>query len=175
MLSKTFLLAYVNHLEMADYLAFTWVMVLSFLFLMLGIMLLKRLTFLSVGLMLIAFMGIFVAPFGIKWYFNDNLRKTQTTIKTTKQLQFSDTFILQGEVKNVSKKPFKLCLVDIRFCKYSKKGLKNYIYKLKPFKKKLLKINKTLDVNKSVDFKIVLNEFRLPNDVNITAVSECYR
>ncbi len=168
-------ITYMSHFELADYLAFVWFILLSFLFLILGILLLRKFIFLSIMLIFMVLIGFFIAPFGIKYYFNSTIRHSQASITNQRQLSYSDTFILQGKVQNLSKKAFKICRVNVGFYKYSKKPFKDFFYKLKPYKKKVIKINKPLEANESVDFKLVLKDFKLFKDTNISAISECYR
>lgn len=169
------LLAYINHFEIADYMAFIWFLILSFLFLILGILLLRRYTLTGLFIVFVVLVIICIGPFVIKYYLNSSIRKSEANITDTKQLAFSDTFILQGNVKNLSKKIFSTCRVYIGFYKHSKSSLKQFANDLKPYKKRIHIMKKPLDINKSVDFRIVFENFRLPKDINITAISECYK
>ncbi len=169
------LITYINHFEIADYIAFMWFILLSFLFLCLAILLLKRFALLALILLMVVFGSFIIGPFGIKYFLNANLRSNEANITSTKQLSFSDTFILKGKVKNTSKKSFKFCKITIGFHKYTKDSLKKFINKIKPYKKESIELKKALQTNQSADFKIVLHGFKIKKDTNISILSECYR
>lgn len=173
--SLSSLLAYINHFETPDYLAFVWFLVLAFLFLILGILLLRRYAMTGIFIIFVVLIIFCAGPFVLKYYLNTTIRKNETIITNSKQLTYSNTFILQGEIRNLSQKVFSTCRVYIGFYKHSKSSFRQFFNELKPYYKNIHIINKPLDINQSADFRVVFDNFRLPNDINITAVSECYR
>lgn len=177
MLSSSFssFLYYFNHFELTDYMAFIWFLTLAFLFLILGIILLRRYTILGFMIIFTVIVICVAGPFTIKWYLNNALREVKTQISSTKQLNFSDTFIIEGNITNLSKRDFSTCKLYIGIYKFSKNKYKQYINELKPARKYTKNIDKILQKNQTTDFKFVLNDFKISPDVNITALSECYK
>lgn len=177
MLTSSFgaFMTYINHFGMYDYVAFIWFIILVFLFFLLAISLITRYPITSIFMILLLIVVSIAGPFTIKWYLNNILRPTKTKIISKKQLVFSNTFILEGIVQNASKQKFNMCEVYIGFFKHSKNKYKDKINKIKPYHKRTITLNESLDKNQTADFRVVFNDFRINPDTNITAVSECYK
>lgn len=167
-------LFYLNHFELVDYGAYIWFLFLAFLFLVFSIALMRRYILLGFFVLLIA-LSIFIAgPFTIKWFLNSSLRKNEVQIGLVKQLQFSDTLILEGNISNLSKKSFSTCRIYFGFLKQSKNRYKQIANELIPYQKRLFTIEQPILKNEIADFRVVLDNFRLQEDINISAKSECY-
>lgn len=177
MLNSSFssLIFYINHFELADYIAFVWLIILLFLFLLLGVLLLRRHIILGIFVIFIVMVVAIVGPFVMKYYLNNSLRSTALTISNAKQLIFSDTYIIEGNITNLSKKDFSVCKVYIGFYKISKNKFAKYFDYIKPLKIYIHKLKQPLNKLQSSNFRIVLNEYKIPKDINISAVSECYK
>ncbi len=169
------LIYYFNHFQSIDYISFTWFLVLVVLFLILGILLLKKHTNLALFIILVVLITSVSGPFFIKWYLNNSIRKSEFVIEQKKQLNFSNTFIISGKLTNFSKKNFSTCRIYLGFYKGSKNPIQRYVNNLKPSKTYTKTIKEPLQAGKSTDIKIVLDNFKIGTDVNIIGVSECYK
>ncbi len=177
LLNNTFssLIYYFNHFKPIDYISFIWFGILIFLFLILGILLLKKHMGLAVFILFsVLILGI-CGPFFIKWYLNNSIRKSEFNLIQSKQLNFTNTFVISGKLMNLSKKNFSTCKIYIGFYKNSKNKIKNYINKIKPEKTYIKTTKETLLSGESTDVKMVLNNFKIAKDVNISSISECYK
>lgn len=166
---------YFNHFELTDYVAFAWFLILFFLFLVLGILLIKRHLILALFMIFVVLVIGCVGPFFMKWYLNNSIRKTDFQISKTRQLNFSDTFIVEGNVTNLSKKDFSTCRIYLGFYKTSKNKYLRYFDSIKPLKRYVKNMKKGLKRGESEDFRIILNNLNIPKDINISGVSECYK
>lgn len=167
-------LFYLNHFELVDYGAFIWFIFLTFLFLIFSIMLLGRYTILGIFVLLLSLSAFMVGPFAMKWYLNGSLRKNETTISLIKQLQFSNTLIMEGTIKNLSKKNFSTCRVYFGFHKNSNNKYRQMANEFFPYKKYSHTTKEALFKNEITDFRVVIDNFRLQKDVNVSAKTECY-
>ncbi len=166
---------YLNHLELKDYLALVWFVLLSFSFLVLGLMLLRKhiiLGFLVSITMIFILLG---GPFVIKWYLNESLRKTESKVLLAKQLNFSNTFLIRVKVKNLSQQHLSKCRLYFTLYKDSENKYKLFFSKLKGIRNfnKLVEIH--LPVGGEFEYKYALNNIRLQEDTKLDIVSECYK
>lgn len=177
MLSNSFssFFYYFNHFELIDYVAFIWFIILFFLFLTLSILLLRKHVSLALFMVFVLLVLGVMGPFFMKWYLNKALRKTNLQIVNMKQLNFSDTFIMDGKVENLSKRDFSTCRVYIGFYKVSKNKYLKYFDNIKPIKTYAKDLKEPLKMGQSADFRIVLNNFKIAKDMNVSGVSECYK
>ncbi len=169
------ILYYFKHFENIDYITFTWFGIVAFLFLILGILLVKKYPTFAVIIIIVSLLSGAVGPFFIKWYINSAIRKSEFILKEAKQLNFTDTFIINGTIKNNSKKNFSTCRVYIGFYKLSKNKIKNYINNLRPAKTYIKTVKKPLKMGEQTDVRIVLENFKAAKDLNISGISECYK
>lgn len=167
-------LFYTKHFELLDIIVFIWFGVLIVLFYFLGFLLFKKSLILSFFILLLSTILIFIAPFFIKKYINSATRTIKVELLSTKQLQYTDTFIIHANIANLSKKDLFTC--------------KAYIYLYTPLKNKYAKhlswirspliIKKDLSLSlqkaQNSDFTITLDNTRLLKDTNLTIDAECY-
>lgn len=165
---------YLNHFTMYDYIAFSWLIIIFFIFLLLSIFLAKKNALISIVVLLISLALLFAGPFVIKHYLDQYLRANQTTTTMVKKLNFSDAMIVEGEVKNISKKPFSICSIQISILKNSSGNIQKFLNQLKPLRKQSISINSPIDVNMSETFRIVFDGYTDSEDVNVSIKSECY-
>lgn len=167
-------LFYINHFELVDYGVYIWFIFLTFLFLIFSIMLLQKYTILGLIILFTTIAIMVAGPFTIKWYLNGSLRANETKITLIKQLHFSNTLIMEGSVQNISKKKFSTCKVYFGFFRWSKNKYKQMINEIVPYKRYTHTLNQPLLKNEIADFRVVVDNYRLQNDINISAKSECY-
>ncbi len=171
---KVSLLNYINHFTIYDYFAYAWLILLFFTLLVLAIMLSKKTPLFSVFLVLLSFTLLFVGPFALKSYLDNTLRKTEVSTKNVQKLHFTNTLIVQGEVKNLSKRELNLCSIDVKVIKLGKNSFQNFLNRLKPIRKKSITLKKRLDINSSIEFKVVFDNFNYTKEFNTSLSSKCY-
>jgi Protein of unknown function (DUF2393) len=172
---KISFLLYINHLGLYDYLAFFWFFLTFLALIALSIIIVKRSTTLSLLLIIMALTFFSAAPFAIKDILNQKTRPTHIETLHTKKLTFSDSFIIEASLTNISKKDFSLCLIQTTLLK--KRGeepLKNYMLALKPIKNQSILLREPLLADEVREVRIVFDDFSYDREVDVTLKSECY-
>lgn len=168
---KAKITAFIHDLIMYDYILFATVFVLFILFIIIGILLRKKL-FLAVVFIFLAFGVLLAGPTVGYIKMHEYLFKNTTTLITQKRLVFVPAVVVKGELTNNSKRDFKSCRVTASAYRFSKNALKIYLYKLKPFKKmSIIKYN--ILKGQTVDFKIIVEPFTYKRDYNISLGANC--
>ncbi len=154
-----------------DYLLFGVSFVLFILFVILGIVLRKKLI-IAILFILLAFSILLLGPTLGYIKLHETLFKNSTKLLSQKRLQFSEAVVVKGSVTNESNKNFKECKITAKVYAVSSNQLKNYLKKLKPFKKMSII---EIDIKKSEtrDFKIIVEPFRYSKDYNISLGADC--
>lgn len=166
---------YLDHFEMMDYIVFFWFFALAFLFLILSFMLMARYVLLGIFVAFALIVILVTGPFVGKWFLNDTFRHVDVNITKQKQLTYTNTFIINANLTNRSKKTFSICKVYSGFIKSSKSKYKNILNALKPLNKKSFILTKQILPNQNIDFRIVYDNFRKSKDTNLTVKAECYK
>lgn len=170
---KSSILLYLNHFTMHDYVAYAWLILIFFVFILLAIFLAKKSLATSLLAFILSLVILFVAPFVLKHYLDQFLRPNQITT-VAKKLNFSNTLIVSGNIKNISKKDFSLCSIHVSVISDSKNTIKNFLNALKPLTKKTILIQEGIKVNESMDFRIVFDNYLHNSDINVSAKADCY-
>jgi len=165
---------YLNAFTIYDYAAFIWLGTLFFILFLLALVLIRKKPYFSILLIVICLFLAFLGPVGVKTILDKTIRKNEIISKEVRKLHFSNSLIVAGELKNISKIKFKKCKIEALVTKASKNSYINYPYKLKPLKKKTIIISKEIPVNETVDFRIVFEDFKYKKDINVTINGECY-
>lgn len=171
---KAYILNYIHHFSMYDYIAYAWLILLFFVTILLSILIAKKSPIFSILILLISLALLFIGPFFLKYQLDTYLRPSLVTNVETKKLTFSDSLIVTGTIQNLSKKEFSTCDIDIKIIKTDKNSIKKFINKLKPLRKKTISINEHIEVNATKDFRVVFDRYTYPNDINVSTKSECY-
>jgi len=171
---KIYILNYIHHFSMYDYIAYAWLILLFFITILLAIMVAKKSPTFSVLILIIALTLLFAGPFVLKHYLDKFIRPSLTKIEQIKKLTFSDTLIINGTLTNLSKKSFSTCNINISIIKTSKNDIQNFINQLKPLRKQSISIDSTIEVNSTKEFRVVFDNYRYLKDINISSKSECY-
>lgn len=170
---KTSLLIYISHFGIYDYVAFAWLILLFFAFIILAIFLARKSILGSILTLLLALFIFTAGPFILKHYLDLALRPT--AIQTQfKRLHFSDTLIVTGTLKNISKQSFTLCYLDVKIVQDTHNQWKNYLTNLKPIAKKTILIQEKLETQEQTDFRVVFDRFAYNQDINTSSNATCY-
>ncbi len=168
---KAKITAFINELITYDYILFGGVFVLFVLFLILGIVL-RRKVGIAVIFVLFAFIILFVGPTLGYVEMHKYLFKSSVELKSQKKLTFTNAIVVKGILKNESKKNFKSCKITAKIYKVSKNKLKTYIYSLKAIKKMTISQNNIM-IGDSKGFKMIIEPFTYSKDYNISLSSRC--
>lgn len=172
---KVSFLVYLKNLGLYDYLAFGWFIVTFFVLIVLAILIARKSSTLSLLLIIVSLLLFIAAPFMIKWKLNSSLRPVETEVIHIKKLTFSDSLIVEGEIYNKSTKSFKKCLVETNVMKDTHTNrFKYYLNLLKPIANKSILVEQTLDLNESMEYKVVFDDFGYEDNVTATIKAECY-
>ncbi len=171
---KVSILNYVNHFTMYDYASYAWLILLFFVTILLSILVARRSPLFSVLILLISLAILFAGPFVLKDQLDKYLRPSINKTLEVKKLNFSDSLIVMGNIKNVSKKEFSLCSINISLIKNSDNNIKYFINKLKPLRKQTISINDPIEVNTTKEFRVVFDRYTYSKDINVSIKSQCY-
>ena len=163
--------AFLDTLIMYDYILFGASFVLFILFIILGIVLRKKML-LAIILILLGFSILIVAPTIGRIQMHNFLFSNTTTLYSQKKLEFTEAIVVKGTLTNTSRFNFESCRIIANVHKMSNNTLKNYILQFKTIKKMSI-IEKDIAKGKSVDFKIIVEPFRYSGDYNITLGAKC--
>ncbi|EAJ5693367.1 DUF2393 domain-containing protein [Campylobacter fetus] len=164
---------YISHFGFIDYFAIIWVLLVFLVVLFLVIILIFKRPGLASILLIADIVFVFLGIFYTHKFIDGTLRKREIMISDIKQLNYSDTMIVDLNLTNKSNKAFKYCNVNLKFYKVAPNKFKNYINSLKPFYKKNNVIEDGVNIGQTKNLRLVINDFR-PTDYNTTVTSECF-
>ena len=171
---KASILNYANHFTMYDYVAYTWLVLLFFVAILLSILVAKKSPIFSILILILSLSLLFVGPFILKYYLDQYLRASSSQTTLIKKLNYSDTLIVNGIVTNLSKKSFSTCSINVSVLKNSKSDIQKFINKLKPLLKQSISIDEPIEVNATKEFRVIFDNYKYFKDVNISVKSDCY-
>lgn len=128
----------------------------------------------SFFLVLFGLILLLISPIIIPTILDKTIRKTELNITTSKKLQFSDTALIVGEIKNVGKVELKLCYIYIRVCKKAPNPIKEFANCLKPLAKGTKVIQEPLDINDSIEFSMAFDDFSYQKEFITSIYVKCY-
>lgn len=162
---------FISNLIVYDYILFSSVFILFILFIILGIVL-RRKPLLAILCILIAFTTFIVGPTYGYIKMHEILFKNTTSITSQKELTFTNAIVLKGTLTNESKRDFQSCKITASTYKVSGNSLKNYLYKLKPFKNMSI-VEEDIEMSQTIAFKIIIEPFTYERDYNISIGANC--
>jgi len=163
--------AFIDGLIPFDFLLFGSSFLLFIIFIILGIILRKKLV-LAIFFILFAFSILLLGPTLGYIKLHEYLFKNSLTLTSQKKLTFSEAVIVKGILKNESKRRFKECKITASAYAVTSNKYKNYLKKLKPFKNMSI-VEENIGVSESRDFKIIVEPFRYSKDYNISLGADC--
>jgi len=168
---KTKITAFIDGLITYDYILFGGSFVLFILFIILAIVL-RRKTTIAVIFVLLGFVVLVAGPTIGYIKMHEYLFKNSVTLISQKKLSYSKAVVVKGKLTNESKLNFKSCKITASAYKVTKNKYRNYLLKLKPFKK--MSIDE-LDIPKgsTINFKIFVEPFTYAKDYNISLGADC--
>ncbi len=154
-----------------DYILFGSVLVLFVLFIVLAILVRKKIT-LAIFLVLLAFATFLLGPTLGYVAMHKFLFKNHTELISQKKLNFSQAVVVKGKITNDSNFDFRSCRITANVYKVTSNKYKNYIYKLKPFQKMSI-FEKDIKKGQTREFKIIVEPFTYKRDYNISLGASC--
>lgn len=162
---------FIDNLIIYDYILFGSVFVIFILFIILAIVLRKKIG-LAILFMLLAFIILILAPTLGYIQMHKYLFKNTTKITSQKKLEFTKAAVVTGLLINESKFNFSSCKIVASAYKVSKNEYRNYILKFKPFKKMSI-TEEDIRRGEKRDFKIIIEPFTYSKDYNISVNADC--
>jgi energy-coupling factor transporter transmembrane protein EcfT len=159
---------------MYDYAAFGWLLFLFIIIMTLVILLSRKKPKLAIFLVFISFLLLFVAPFGVKYFIDQSVRKVEVITDKVTKLNFASSLIVTGHIQNEGKMTYNKCKITANVTKYDKLEYKNTLNSLKPIISKSIDINESIEQNQEATFKIVIEDFKYKGDYNVTLSGVCY-
>jgi len=163
---------FIESLHTYDYVLFGVVAALFLLLLFLAILLRHRVT-LSLLLVLLSFIILIVGPIVSYQYIHATIYKTKLSELQIKRLEFSEAVVIKGKVTNQGKEPFKKCEISSSAYRGATNFLQELVYPLKPFMKRSIIKEENIDINSSIDFKLMLEPFTYSKEYNISVKVNC--
>jgi len=168
---KEKILAFVHNLLIYDYMLFGAAFVLFLLFIILAILVQKRLG-LAVFFILLGLSILLLSPTLGYLELHKYLFKNSTKLISQKKLTFVDAIVVHGRLTNESKFNFKECIVKATVYKVTPSKLKNYIFRLKPMKEAILVLN-NIPKGTTQEFKMFVEPFTYSKEYNLTVGADC--
>jgi len=163
--------AFIEGLIPLDYVLFGISFVLFILFIVIGL-LLRRSTLFSLLFILLSFSSLVLGPTLGYVKMHQYLFKNSLKLTSQKKLSFTEALIVKGVLTNESKKNFKSCKITASVYSVTKNKYKNYLKKLKPFKKMSI-VEENIAKSQTRAFKIIVEPFSYSKDFNVSLGADC--
>ncbi|OHE07258.1 MAG: hypothetical protein A2513_10565 [Sulfurimonas sp. RIFOXYD12_FULL_33_39] len=162
---------FIKELIIYDYMLFGGVLVVFLLFMILGIVF-RHKTVLALSLILFSFIFLIVGSIFGYIEMHKFLFKNTTAITSQKKLTFTKAVVIEGTIKNISKRDFQSCKITAKVYKLTPNEFKNYVLKLKPINKMSI-IESDILKDEEREIKIIVEPFVYVGDYNITLGADC--
>ncbi|PHR56874.1 MAG: hypothetical protein COA44_07125 [Arcobacter sp.] len=144
-----------------------------FLVLLFLAILLRNKVGLSLLLVLLSFIIFIAGPIAGYKYIHGSIYKTKITELKIKRLEFSQAVVIKGTITNLGQESFKKCTISSSAYKGASNFLEELVFPLKPFIKRSIVKEEHIDINDSIDFKLLLEPFTYSNEYNISIKVDC--
>lgn len=169
---KSSIEAFIATLHLYDYILFGVSGGLFLLILLLAIVL-RRKTGFSLFLVLLAFIIIIAGPIAGYQYIHATVYKTEISDLQIKRLEFSEALVIKGNLKNLGSQSFQSCKLSAKAYREPTNILEEFVNPLKPFQKVSIIRDTPMQINDTVDFKMILEPFTYSNEYNISVKVDC--
>ncbi len=169
-----FLKLYFQNLTLYDYIGIGIVGIVFLLLFILSLILLFKKPFLGFLIFLLSFLILPFGIFGIKDFLNQTLRKSEFVIKKAKPLHFSNSLLIEAQIRNLSKIDFRQCFIQLKIIKKSNSKLKNFLFTLKPLQIKTIYLYKPIPKNSSYILKKILDNVTYNKNEKLISEIACY-
>jgi hypothetical protein len=162
---------FIDNLILQDYILFGSVFTLFVLFIILAIVLRKKLG-LAIFFILLSICILFLGPTVGYIQMHKYLFKNKTIITHQKKLEFTKAVVIYGNITNESKFNFQECKIKASAYKVTKNEYRNYLLKFKPFKKMSI-VEENIVKGETREFKMIMEPFTYSKDYNISIQGSC--
>ncbi|MEA1956122.1 MAG: DUF2393 family protein [Campylobacterota bacterium] len=162
---------FIDNLITYDYILFGSVFVIFIIFIILAIILRKKLG-LAIFLVLIAFSTLLIGPTIGYIQLHKYLFKNTITMTSQKKLEFTQALIVNGTLTNESKFNFEQCKIKASIYKITTNEYKNYLMKFKPFKKMSI-YEEDIKIGETINFKMIVEPFTYSKKYDISLKGDC--
>ena len=169
---KAIFQSFIETLHLYDYVFFSASAALFLLLLTLAIILRNRVGF-SLFLVFLAFIILIAGPIVGYSYVHSSVYKTKISELSIKRLEFSQAVVIKGTLTNFGQQSFRKCTISSHAFKGADNFLEELVFPLKPFIKRSIIKEENIDINKSIDFKLMLEPFTYSNEYNISVKVDC--
>ena len=142
-------------MQLFDYVAYMWLMLIFLIFILLCAALSRKSPTTAILIVLLAFSGLVISPYFIKQFLDEKLRKTEIELISAKQLNFTNAFIVELNLKNDSKRDFSWCQISYNFFQKEPQTIKEKIKSIKP----LYKLSTNVDIPPKSGETLYIEEF----------------
>ena len=157
-----------------DYLAYAWIF-FAFVFLLFFAVFIASKSWWQFGFLIIL-ADVWALVIGIYYAnaeLNARLRPASISEVATKQLEYSNSLMVDFNLTNVSNKTFKICKIDLNFYLTSPQPTRDFINSLNPFARKSIIIREPLAPKEIKQISAYVEPFSFI-DYNIAKKSECF-
>ncbi|MBU1657493.1 DUF2393 domain-containing protein [bacterium] len=168
---KEKLTAFIHNLILYDYILFGSVFVLFILFIILGIVV-RRKVGLSIFLVLFSFALLFLGPTLGYIKMHEYLFKNSVNLTSQMKLNFTQAVVVKGTLTNESKFDFQSCVITANAYKVSGNAIKDLIFPFNPFVNMSILESDVLR-GETREFKIIVEPFSYAKDYNISLGANC--
>lgn len=107
----------------------------------------------------LSFLILFSSPFIVKYLMQEKLYKIQVTYNKAAPLEYTDTFFIDMNIKNIGKKTLYRCLVNINILGTKISLFKNFKYFIYPQKVFSQVLERKISVNETQHFLVMFDDF----------------
>lgn len=163
-----------NHLIIYDYLVLSLFGLLAFLLFI--FMFIFKNIYLKLLTLILLFSTIAIAPIATYFGLGVGIRAIEPKVKSFKELNFVDSLLIDGEVKNIAKVKLNKCYLIASVVDKESEGIMRYIQTfLLPTYQKEIELDITnFKKEDMMDFKIVIDNFNPIKAYDVVVRGECY-
>jgi len=162
---------FIDNLIIYDYVLFASSFVLFILFIVLAIILHKRIGA-AIFFLILAFSTLLILPSYGYIVMHNYLFKNSVTLETQQKLSYSEALLIRGVVTNESRFDFSSCRVTASAYRVTQNKYKNYLLKLKPFIKSSI-TTPEIALGQSHRFEFFVEPFTYTGDYNVSIGADC--
>jgi aromatic ring-opening dioxygenase LigB subunit len=159
---------------MYDYIAFGWLFGLLLMMILTALLSANKKPKLASFLIFTSFILMFTAPIGIKIFLDKTVRKVEILDQNSTKLNFSKALVITGKIKNQGKIDLHKCYINAKVLKTSNNKYLDFLYNLKPIRKRTILTEANLSKEKFEEFKVVFEKFNYKKEYRVSLSAECY-
>ena len=163
--------AFIDELIIYDYVLFGSAFILFILFIVLTIVLRKKMV-LAILFLIVAFSTLLILPTYGYIAMHAYLFKNSLSLTHEQRLLYSDALLLRGTLTNESRFDFKSCKITASVSRVTENKYKNYLLKFKPFIKSSIS-TPAIKQGQTYRFEFFVEPFTYKNDYNISLGAAC--